>query len=52
MNGPIETKFRSIDGLSIRYAESDNAGHFASANAADAYATIILDRWEKGYEKA
>jgi len=38
----------------LHHSKSDKvkAGHFAVADAADAYATIILDWWEKGYEKA
>ncbi len=38
----------------LPHSKSDKvkAGHFAWADAADAYATIIPDWWEKGYEKA
>jgi pimeloyl-ACP methyl ester carboxylesterase len=85
MNSSIKTQFKKIDGLSIRYAESEtpvqiitgdhdpgvlpvngdylhdrlphnkrdkiDAGHFAWADAADKYATLIIDWWNGGYER-
>ena len=38
---------------SDKLSESDkvDAGHFAWADAADAYATLIIDWWNGGYER-
>ena len=55
MNGP-EAKFRTIDGLSIRYAASEERddqalllGHFVWEDASDEYAALVTSWWSVGY---
>jgi hypothetical protein len=58
----IRTQFRTIDGLSIRFSESEeredhalllsDAGHFFWEDAADPFAALLTRWWGGGYTAA
>jgi hypothetical protein len=49
----IQPQFRTIDGLSIRFAESKldiiDSAHFTWEDAADEYAALVTSWWAGGY---
>jgi hypothetical protein len=52
---PIKTRFRTVDALSIHYAESEHelldANHFVWADGADDYASQVINWWQGGYQR-